>query len=187
MTHEPTLKILGTTILAVRHNGQFTMIGDGQMTLGDSILKATARKVRRMHDDKIIAGFAGSTADAMALFERFEEMLRQFNGRLLRAATELAKLWRTDRVLRRLEALMIVGDDKNTLTISGMGDVLEPDDGVTSVGSGSIAALAAARALVRYAPNLSSEEIATNAMKIASEIDIYTNDRFVVESLQAAS
>lgn len=173
----------GTTILAVRHEGKVAVVGDGQMTMGETVVKAGARKVRRLHNDQVIAGFAGSTADAMALFERFEEALRQFNGRLLRAATELAKQWRTDRVLRRLEALMIVADKDHTLTLSGVGDVLEPDDGITSVGSGSRCALAAARALQRHAPAMSASEIAMASMKIAAELDIYTNDHLVLEEL----
>lgn len=177
------MKIHGTTILVVRHGGKVAMAGDGQMTLGQTIMKATARKVRRLHNDQILAGFAGSTADAMALLERFEEMLRQFNGRLVRSATELAKQWRTDKILRRLEALMIVADSEHILTISGAGDVIEPDDGVIAVGSGGSAALGAARALTRNNPELTAKEIATQGLSIAAEIDIYTNSNLTVEEL----
>ena len=171
-----------TTVLCVRHNGKTVMAGDGQVTLETTIMKHTARKVRKIYHDRVLAGFAGATADAFTLFAKFEEKLEQFNGNLLRAAVELAKDWRTDRVLRRLEALLIVADSERSLVISGNGDVIEPDDGVTAIGSGGPYAHAAARALTQFS-DLEARAIAEEAMKIAASICIYTNDRIAVEEL----
>ena len=172
-----------TTVLCVRHRGQVAIAGDGQVSVGQTIMKHGARKVRRLHDDKVLSGFAGSTADALTLFEKFEGKLQEFNGNLRRAAVEMAKDWRTDRVLRRLEAMLIVADRESSLLISGMGDVIEPDDGILAIGSGGNYALAAARALVRHAPGMSAREIAESAMKVAAEICVYTNDRLIIEEL----
>ncbi len=172
-----------TTILCVRHGGRVVMVGDGQVSVGQTIMKHNARKVRRLHNDAVVSGFAGSTADALTLFEKFEGKLQEFNGNLRRAAVEMAKDWRTDRVLRRLEAMLIVADRESSLLISGMGDVIEPDDGLLAIGSGGNFALAAARAMVRRAPEMSAREIAEEAMKIASELCVYTNDRFIIEEL----
>jgi len=176
------MKIKGTTILSVRHKGKVTVAGDGQVTLDVSILKHGARKVRRLYHNKVIVGFAGATADAFTLFERFDQKLEQYNGNLLRAAVELAKDWRTDRVLRHLEALMIAVSRENSLIVSGNGDVVESDDEVMAVGSGGPYALAAARALIKYS-DLDATEIAKEAMKIAADICIYTNDRITIEEL----
>jgi ATP-dependent HslUV protease subunit HslV len=176
------MKIRGTTILAVKHNGKVTVAGDGQVTLDTTILKHGARKVRRLYNDEVIVGFAGATADAFTLFDRFDQKLEQFNGNLLRAAVELTKDWRTDRVLRHLEALMIAVNKDKSLIISGNGDVIEADDDVMAIGSGGPFAQAAARALVRHS-NLSSSEIAKEAMKIAAEICIYTNDHVTLEEI----
>src|ERR1041385_2748454 len=156
-----------TTILAVRRNGKIVMVGDGQVSLGQTVMKHTARKVRKLYHDKVIAGFAGATADAFTLFEKFEAKLEQFNGNLKRAAVELAKDWRTDRVLRRLEALMVVADAENTLVVSGAGDVVEPDDGAIAIGSGGNYALAAARVLLKHT-ELDPRKIAEGAMKQAA-------------------
>ena len=175
-------KMRGTTILSVRHRGKVVMAGDGQVTLEHTIMKHTARKVRKIYNDKVLAGFAGATADAFTLFAKFEEKLEQYNGNLVRAAVELAKEWRTDRVLRRLEALLIVADLEHSLVISGNGDVIEPDDGVTAIGSGGPYAHAAAKALTEFS-SLEARAIAEEAMKIAASICIYTNDRIVVEEL----
>lgn len=172
-----------TTILCVRHGGRVVMVGDGQVSVGQTIMKHNARKVRRLHNDAVVAGFAGSTADALTLFEKFEGKLQEFNGNLRRGAVEMAKDWRTDRVLRRLEAMLIVADRESSLLISGMGDVIEPDDGLIAIGSGGNFALAAARAMVRRAPEMSAREIAEEAMKIAAELCVYTNDRFIIEEL----
>ena len=180
---EPDTVIRGTTILCVRNAGHVVVAGDGQVSVGQTIMKHGARKVRRLHDDKVLAGFAGSTADALTLFEKFESKLQEFNGNLRRAAVEMAKDWRTDRVLRRLEAMLIVADRESSLLISGLGDVIEPDDGILAIGSGGNYALAAARALTRHAPSLSAREIAESAMRVAAEICVYTNDHFVVEEL----
>lgn len=176
------MNIKGTTILSIRHKGKVTVAGDGQVTLDVSILKHGARKVRRLYHNKVIVGFAGATADAFTLFERFDQKLEQYNGNLLRAAVELAKDWRTDRVLRHLEALMIAVSRENSLIISGNGDVVESDDEVMAVGSGGPYALAAARALIKYS-DLDATEIAKEGMKIAADICIYTNDRITVEEL----
>jgi ATP-dependent HslUV protease subunit HslV len=174
--------IHGTTILCVRHKGKVVMAGDGQVTLEHTIMKHTAKKVRRIYHDRILAGFAGATADAFTLFARFEEKLEQFNGNLMRAAVEMAKDWRTDRILRRLEALLVVADPDHILIISGNGDVIEPDDGTAAIGSGGPYAHAAAKALTAFS-DLDARNIAEEAMKIASSICIYTNDRIHVEEL----
>jgi ATP-dependent HslUV protease, peptidase subunit HslV len=179
------MNIRGTTILAVKHNGTVTVAGDGQVTLDTTILKHGARKVRRLYNDEVIVGFAGATADAFTLFDRFDQKLEQYNGNLLRAAVELTKDWRTDRVLRHLEALMIAVNKDKSLIISGNGDVIEADDDVMAIGSGGPFAQAAARALVRHS-NLSSAEIAREAMKIAAEICIYTNNNVTLEEIEVA-
>ena len=176
------MKVIGTTIVAVRHKGKVTIAGDGQVTFDVTVMKSGARKVRRLYQNKVIVGFAGTTADAFTLFDRFDQKLEQYNGNLLRAAVELTKDWRTDRVLRHLEALMIAASKDNFLLISGNGDVIEPDDEVMAIGSGAPYALAAARALIRHS-GLSATEIAREAVKIASEICIYTNDNITVEEL----
>jgi ATP-dependent HslUV protease subunit HslV len=173
----------GTTVLSVRHKGKVVMAGDGQVTLEHTIMKHTAKKVRKIYHDRVLAGFAGATADAFTLFAKFEEKLEQYNGNLLRAAVELAKDWRTDRVLRRLEALLIVADSEHSLVISGNGDVIEPDDGVTAIGSGGPYAHAAAKALTEFS-NLDARTIVEEAMKIAASICIYTNAQIVVEELE---
>ncbi|MDO9527871.1 MAG: ATP-dependent protease subunit HslV [Syntrophales bacterium] len=176
------MNIRGTTIIALRHKGKVTVAGDGQVTLDTIIMKHSARKVRRLYNNKVVVGFAGATADAFTLFDRFDQKLEQHSGNLLRAAVELTKDWRTDRVLRHLEALMIAVSEKHFLIISGNGDVIESDDNVMAIGSGGPYALAAARALVRYS-DLSSTEIAREAMKIASGICIYTNDNITIEEI----
>jgi len=172
----------GTTVLAVHRDGRAAMGGDGQVTLGETVIKHTARKVRTLHQGKVLAGFAGSTADAFTLFERFEKKLDQFSGNLSRAAVELAKDWRTDRILRRLEALMAVCDKDNLFLISGTGDVLEPDDGILAIGSGGAYARAAANALLDKT-DLTAAQVVTEALKIASRICIYSNDEITVEEL----
>lgn len=172
----------GTTILCVRKAGKVIVAGDGQVTLGQTVVKATARKVRRLGDGKVIAGFAGATADAFTLFERLEAKLEQYPGQLTRAAVELAKDWRTDRFLRRLEAMMAVADKDVSLVLTGTGDVLEPDDGLIGIGSGGNYALAAARALIDR-DDMDAEAIAKRAMAIAAEICVYTNSNVVIESL----
>jgi ATP-dependent HslUV protease subunit HslV len=171
-----------TTIVAVRHEGQVAMAGDGQVSAGEVILKGGARKIRRMYSDKVLAGFAGSTADALTLFEKFEKKLEEFRGNLQRAAVELAKDWRTDKVLRRLEAMLIVADAQHTYVVSGAGDVIEPDDGVAAIGSGGGYAAAAARSLVKHS-NLSAEGIAQESIKTAASICVYTNENVTVEVL----
>lgn len=176
-------KVRSTTIISVRHSGKVVLAGDGQVTAGNTILKSGARKVRRLHGDRVLAGFAGSTADAMTLFDKFEGKLQEYNGVLRRAAVEIAKDWRTDRVLRRLEAMLVVADLESSLLISGSGDVIEPDDGILAIGSGGNFAMAAARALVRHSPAMTAREIAEAAMKVAAEICVYTNDQFVFEEL----
>ncbi len=172
----------GTTILAVRHRGRVVMAGDGQVSLGHAVVKHTARKVRRVYQGQILAGFAGGTADAITLYEKFEKKLESYNGNLRRAAVELARDWRADRVLRRLEALMAVADRESSLLISGSGDILEPDDGVLAIGSGGNYALAAARALMKHA-DLDARAIAAEALRIAAEICVFTNDQIVIEEL----
>ncbi|MBU2055703.1 MAG: ATP-dependent protease subunit HslV [Proteobacteria bacterium] len=176
------MKIKGTTILAVKHRGKVTVAGDGQVTLDTTIMKHGARKVRRLYRNQVIVGFAGATADAFTLFDRFDQKLEQYKGNLLRAAVELTKDWRTDRVLRHLEALMIAVSRDSFLIISGNGDVIESDDNVMAIGSGGPFALAAARAMVRYS-ELTATEIARESLKIAAELCIFTNDRITVEEL----
>lgn len=172
----------GTTILAVRHQGRVAVAGDGQVTLNNTVVKHHAKKVRKIYNEKIIVGFAGATADALNLSERLEAKLDRYNGNLTRAAVELARDWRTDRYLRRLEAIMIAADDARTYLISGSGDVIEPDEGVIGIGSGGIGAQAAAMALVRHAA-LSAEEIVAEAMKIAASLCVYTNASVTIETL----
>jgi ATP-dependent HslUV protease subunit HslV len=179
---ERKMRIKSTTILSVKHRGKIAVAGDGQVTLETTILKRGARKVRRLYNNEVIVGFAGATADAFTLFDRFDQKLEQYNGNLLRAAVELTKDWRTDRVLRHLEALMIAVSKDYSLIISGNGDVIEADDDVIAIGSGGPYAQAAARALVRHS-NMTSTEIAKEAMKIAAEICIYTNDHITVEEI----
>ena len=171
-----------TTIICVRKKGKVAIASDGQVTLGDTVIKHGAKKIRRLYNEKILAGFAGSSADSFALFARFEAKLEQYHGNLSRAAVELAKDWRTDRALRHLEAVMIVADEKNTFLISGNGDLIEPDDGIVGIGSGGPYALAAARALNKYS-DLSAREIAMEAMQIAGKICIYTNENISIEEL----
>lgn len=171
-----------TTIICVRHKGKVALAGDGQVTIGDIVVKQGARKIRRLHNDKVLAGFAGSAADGMALFTKFEAKLDEFRGNLRRASVELAKEWRTDRILRRLEALLIVADEENSYLISGSGDLIEPDDGILAIGSGGAYALAAARALMAYS-DLGAKEVAVESMKIAAAICIYTNAAILVEEL----
>ena len=175
-------RIRSTTVLCVRRDGKLVMAGDGQVTIGQEVLKASAKKLRRLYNDKILAGFAGSTADAFSLFARFETKLEQFNGNLPRSVVELAKEWRTDKVLRHLEALLLVADKENIYLVSGNGDVIEPDEEVAAIGSGGPYALAAARALAKHT-KLSAKDIAQEAMRIASEICIFTNANFTIEEL----
>ncbi len=172
----------GTTILAVRHGDHVVVVGDGQVSFGQTVLKHSARKVRKVYQDRVIAGFAGATADAFTLFEKFEAKLEQYNGNLKRAAVELAKDWRTDRMLRRLEALLVVADSEISLVISGSGDVVEPDDGVIAIGSGGNYALAAARVLIKHS-QLDARSIAEEAMRTAAAICVYTNDQLTMEEL----
>lgn len=175
-----------TTVICVRAKGKVVLAGDGQVTLGNTIMKSNAKKVRSAHHGKVLAGFAGSTADAFTLFEKFDAKLEEFNGNLLRAAVELAKDWRTNKMLRNLEALLVVADAQASLIISGNGDVIEPEDGILAIGSGGNFAQAAARALLRNA-DLNAREIATEAMSIAAEIDIYTNSKFLIEELDSTT
>ena len=172
----------GTTILAVRHQGQVAVAGDGQVTLNTVVVKHHAKKVRRIYNDKIIVGFAGATADALNLSERLEEKLERYNGNLTRSAVELARDWRTDKYLRRLEAVMVAVDDESLYLISGNGDVIEPDEGIVAIGSGGVAAQAAAKALLEYA-DLDARGIVQAAMKIAASICIYTNDAITIEEM----
>ena len=176
------MAIHGTTVIAVRRSGRVCFAADGQVSLGETVMKRTARKIQRLRGGKVLAGFAGSTADAFALTERFEGKLEAHGGLLRRAAVELAKDWRTDRSMRRLEALLVVADEKETLLISGTGDVIEPDDGIAAIGSGGSYAMAAARALLEKT-DLSAREIAENALRIASQICVYTNDEITIEEL----
>ncbi len=171
-----------TTILGVRHQGHVVMASDGQVTLGDAVVKHRARKIRRLFDNRILAGFAGSAADSFALFSRFEAKLEQYRGNLERSAVELAKDWRTDRALRRLEAMLLVADERSTFLLSGTGDLIEPDDGVVGIGSGGAYAAAAARALVRHT-ELDARRIAEAAMNIAADLCIYTNSQITMEEL----
>jgi ATP-dependent HslUV protease, peptidase subunit HslV len=174
--------IRSTTVLAVRRNGSVVLAGDGQVTLGEGVIKHNARKIRRLYQDKIVAGFAGSTADAFTLFSRFEAKLEQYHGNLGRAAVELAKDWRTDKAMRHLEALLVVADKEQTFLLSGQGDVIEPDTGIAAIGSGGPYASAAAQALMEHS-QLSARQIAEEAMKIAGKMCIYTNDKVTVEEL----
>lgn len=175
--------IHSTTVLAVKHEGKVAIGADGQATFGNTVAKSNVKKIRKLQDGKIVTGFAGSTADAFTLLERFDEKLGSYSGNLKRAAVELAKDWRTDRYLRRLEAMMIVADKEEVLIISGTGDVLEPDNEIAAIGSGSMYAQAAATALKKHAPNLSAKEIVTEGLNIAADICIYTNHNLVVESI----
>lgn len=175
-------RIRSTTVLAVRRDGKVVMAGDGQVTMGDSVIKQGAKKIRRLYQDKILAGFAGSTADAFALFSRFESKLEQYHGNLGRGAVELAKDWRTDKNLRQLEALLLVADQNQIFLLSGTGDVIEPDEGIAAIGSGGPFAISAARALMEHT-QYGARQIAEEAMKIAAKTCIYSNDRFVIEEL----
>ncbi|MHC8516395.1 ATP-dependent protease subunit HslV [Sporosarcina sp. ITBMC105] len=179
------MKFHATTIFAIRHNGECAMSGDGQVTMGEAVvMKHSAKKVRRLYNDKILAGFAGSVADAFTLFELFEGKLAEFNGNLERASVELAKEWRGDRILRKLEAMLLVMDKERLLLVSGTGEVIEPDDGILAIGSGGNYALAAGRALKKHSGNgLTAEQIAKAALETASELCVYTNDRIIVEVL----
>ncbi|RJT24247.1 ATP-dependent protease subunit HslV [Chakrabartia godavariana] len=179
------IKWHGTTIVSVRKSGKVVIAGDGQVSMGQTVMKPNAKKVRPLGDGKVIAGFAGATADAFTLFERLERKLEQYNGQLLRAAVELAKDWRTDKYLRNLEAMMIVADKQVTLILTGNGDVLEPVDGIAAIGSGGNFALAAARALKDYEAD--AETLACKAMAVAAEICVYTNDQLTVETLDSAT
>ena len=177
-----SLKLHATTIICVRHNGQVAIGGDGQVSMGDTVLKEKASKIRTLYHGNVLAGFSGATSDAFALFSRFETKLEEFRGNLSRAAIELAKEWRMDRALRRLEALLIVADKDNSFLLSGTGDVIEPDDGIVAIGSGGSYALAAARALLRFS-EFPPKRIVKEALKISSEICIYTNDKITVREL----
>ncbi|MGB6339276.1 MAG: ATP-dependent protease subunit HslV [Candidatus Aminicenantaceae bacterium] len=180
MTNTKIVK--GTTVICIRHKGKVAIAGDGQVTLGDTVLKQKASKIRILYKGKILAGFSGATSDAFALFSRFEAKLEEYRGNLPRAAIELAKDWRLDRSLRRLEALLVVADEKHSFLISGTGDVVEPDDGIVAIGSGGAYALAAARSLIRHT-ELSAKELVKEAMKISAEICIYTNANITIEEL----
>jgi ATP-dependent HslUV protease subunit HslV len=175
-------RIRSTTVLCVRRNDRVVMAADGQVTLGESVIKHSARKIRRLYQDKVLAGFAGSTADAFSLFSRFEAKLEQYAGNLGRSAVELAKDWRTDKMLRNLEALLVVADLHQTYLISGAGDVIEPDEGITAIGSGGSYALAAARALIQNT-EMPARDIAEKSLRIAGQICIYTNDQITIEEL----
>ncbi|MGH9397187.1 MAG: ATP-dependent protease subunit HslV [Terriglobia bacterium] len=175
-------RVRSTTILSVRREGHLAMGGDGQVTMGESVMKQNARKIRRLYNQKVIAGFAGSTADALSLFARFEQKLEEYHGNLSRAVVELAKDWRTDRALRHLEALLLVADEKNTYLVSGNGDVIEPDDGIVAIGSGGPYALAAARALTKHT-TLAPKAIVEEALHIAGQICIFTNENLTIEEL----
>lgn len=171
-----------TTVICVRHKGRVVLAGDGQVTLGNTVMKHTAKKVRKIYQNKCLAGFSGATADAITLLERFEKKLEQYNGNIVRASVELAKDWRTDRQLRRLEALLVVADADHTFILSGTGDVIEPDDGIAAIGSGGPYAQAAAKALIAHS-ELSALDIAKEAMAIAAQICIYTNEQITIEEL----
>ncbi|WP_031548590.1 ATP-dependent protease subunit HslV [Salinicoccus luteus] len=179
------MAIKGTTIFAIRHKGKMAMAGDGQVTLGNQVvMKHSARKVRRLFDDKVVAGFAGSVADAFTLFEKFEANLYAYNGNLTRAAVELAKEWRGDKILRQLEAMLIVMDRETLLLVSGTGEVIEPDDGILAIGSGGNFALSAGRAMKLHGDSLDAETIAKDSLLIASEICVFTNDHIIVETIE---
>lgn len=177
-------KIKSTTVLAIKHNGKVAIGADGQATLGNTVAKSNVKKIRKLSDGKIVTGFAGSTADAFTLLDRFDEKLSNYSGNLKRAAVELAKDWRTDRYLRKLEAMMIVVDKSEVLIVSGTGDVIEPDEEVAAIGSGSMYARAAALALKKHAPNLTAEEMVREGLTIAADICIYTNHNLVVETVE---
>ncbi len=179
-------RVRSTTVLLVRKDGRVALAGDGQVTLGETIMKSSAKKVRRLYNDRILAGFAGATADAFSLLTRFESKLEQYHGNLERAAIELSKEWRTDKLLRHLEALLVVADNKTSFLLSGNGDVIAPDDGVLAIGSGGTYALAAARALMKHT-DLSARDVAVEALTIAGEICIYSNQNIVVEELEGSS
>src|SRR5579859_4412768 len=185
-TQRVTGPIHATTILAVRQGGSVAMAGDGQVTVGEMVMKHHARKIRRLHGGQVLAGFAGSTADALTLFDKFEAMLERYQGNLRRAAVELTKEWRTDKFLRRLEAMLLVADREQLLVLTGDGDVIEPDDGVAAIGSGGSYAQAAARALTRHT-QLSAAEVARSAMEIAASMCIYTNDNIILFTLDDSS
>ena len=185
MSNEQHIAFHGTTILSVRRNGVVVIGGDGQVSMGNTVMKPNAKKVRRLHDGSVIGGFAGATADAFTLFERLEKKLEQYNGQLMRAAVQLAKDWRTDKYLRQLEAMMIVADAEVMLILTGTGDVLEPEGGIAAIGSGGNYALAAAKALADYEAD--PEVLARRAMQIASEVCVFTNDRLTIESVEAAA
>ncbi|GAB6089869.1 ATP-dependent protease subunit HslV [Spirochaeta dissipatitropha] len=176
------MKVRSTTVIAVLRDGKVAMAADGQVTLGNSVMKGNARKIRRIYDDKILVGFAGATADAFTLFERFEGRVKEYAGDLTRAAVELAKDWRTDRMLRRLEALLLVADKERTLLISGTGDIIEPEDGAIAIGSGGNFAYSAALALLRNT-EMTASEIARQSLEIAGQICIYTNQNIILEEL----
>ena len=182
---QKTERLHGTTVLGVRHNGSVALGSDGQATLKDTVMKHNAQKVRTLYEGKILVGFAGATADAFTLFERFEEKLQQYSGNVTRSAVELAKDWRTDRFLRRLEALLAVGSSDRLLLISGNGDVIEPDDEIVAIGSGGAYALAAARATLKHANHLSARTIVEESLRIAADICIYTNDHITVLEIEA--
>src|ERR671921_255136 len=182
MSSEANKKIRSTTVLLVRRNGHVALAGDGQVTLGETVMKTGARKVRRLYNDRILAGFAGATGDAFSLLTRFEGKLEQYHGNLERAAIELRKEWRTDKILRNLEALLVVADEKSSFLLSGNGDVITPDEGVLAIGSGGSYALAAARALIKNT-DMSAPEIAVESLRIAGEICIYSNQNIIVEEL----
>ncbi len=179
------MKIRSTTIVAVRHKGEVAVAGDGQVSLGNTVMKHAARKVRRLYGDKVITGFAGSTADAFTLFDKLEQKLEQYDGNLMRAAVELAKEWRTDKMLRKLEAFLIAVDKNYSLLLSGTGDVIESDDGILAIGSGGPYAQAAAKALTQHS-TLSATEVADTALNIAASICVYTNDNIVLEKMECA-
>ena len=176
------LRIKATTVVSVRHKGRVALAGDGQVSIGPTIVKAGARKVRKLYHDRVLAGFAGTAADAFTLFEKFEAKLEEYRGNLSRAAVELAKEWRTDRILRRLEALLAVADKEHSFILSGTGEIIEPDDGIVGIGSGGPFALAAARALIAHS-DLDAKQIVDEAMRIAAGICVYTNDHITVEEL----
>ncbi len=178
------MKTRSTTIIGLIHNGKAAIAGDGQVTLDDTVMKATALKIRTMYDGNILAGFAGAAADALALFELFEKKIEEYAGNLPKASVELAKEWRTDKMLHRLEAVIVVTDEEHIFLISGTGDVIEPDDGIVAIGSGGTYALAAARALIYASPKMSSEKIARKAMEIAADICVYTNKNINVETIK---
>ena len=182
----PSMQLRATTILTVRHQGRVALGGDGQVSLGDTIMKADAMKIRRLLDGQVITGFAGGSADAFALLERLEGKLKDHPGNIPRAATELAKEWRTDRALRRLEAMVLMVSSEHTLLVTGIGDVIQPTDGVLGIGSGGNYAVAAARALVAHS-QLTAKEIVRSSLEIASQIDVYTNDSIVIEELEATA